>query len=149
MFWHYTALYRGGSSDVVAPPFLDSYFTIHTVHREARVFFQEFVGGRVFTNFITMSEDVERFTSLMATTGTMDAPGLITATLLQNCGPRKVDTALLISRTFNSVILGIAVSKEQFPTNKMGFPTDCLGLQSDILDSDQDGLPNRLPWSPK
>jgi len=36
----YTALYRGGSSDVVAPPFLDSDFTIHTVHREARVFFR-------------------------------------------------------------------------------------------------------------
>jgi len=118
MFWHYTALYRGGSSDVVAPPFLDSYFTIHTVHREARVFFQEFVGGRVFTNFITMSEDVERFTSLMATTGTMDAPGLIKVTSLQkSCGLRKVDA-----------VLGIAVSKEQFPTNKMGFPTDCLRL---------------------
>jgi len=72
----------------------------------------------VFTNFIAMSEDVERFTSMMATTGTMDAPGLIKVTSLQkSCGLRKVDA-----------VLGIAVSKEQFPTYKMGFPTACLSL---------------------
>jgi len=116
--------------------FLDADFKIHTDHREACAFFQEPADGRVFTDFIAMSEDVKRFTSMVATACSTDAPGLITVTLLQNRGLRKVDADLFISRTHKGVILGIAVSKEQLPTNEMGSPTECLGLQCDILDSE-------------
>jgi len=87
---------------------------MHADSRELRACFYENAKGRAFTDFITTREDVERFTSMVATTRTTDTPGLITATLLREHGRQKVDSQLFVRHTTNGFILGTAVEKEQF-----------------------------------
>jgi len=79
--------------------FLDSDFKVYTDGQKFREFFQEHADGRTFTDFMATSEDVERFTSMVAATSTTDTPGMITVTLFQSHGLRKVEADIFISRT--------------------------------------------------
>jgi len=126
--------------------FLDSDFKVYTDGQKFREFFQEHADGRTFTDFMATSEDVERFTSMVAATCTADAPGLITVTLLQNHGLQKVEADIFISRTHKGVILGIAVSKEQFPSSEMTPQARYLCCPN-LLDSESSNEASMSAWS--
>jgi len=91
--------------------FLDSDCHVHSDSQALHAFFQTEANGRPFTDLIATPEDVQRFTSMVEATN--DAPGLISATLLQREGFQTVEAQLFISRTHKGFILGIAVTKEQ------------------------------------
>jgi len=111
--------------------FLDPDFKVQTNGHEFHAFFQENADGRRFTDFVATSADVDRFTSMVAATCKSDAPGLITVTLLQNHGLRKVEADIFISRTHKGVILGVAVSKEQLHTSDMTCRAELVGRPVD------------------